>query len=442
VGEVIRDLGDGLLLRRAALADVDALVAFNARIHARPEDQDEVVAVTACVRDLATQPHPTVNVGDFTIVEDTKARSIVSSLVLISQTWTYASIPFGVGRVEFVGTHPHYRQRGLIRAQFEVVHRWSAERGEKVQAITGIPWFYRQFGYEMALSLSARRVGFRSQVARLKEGEAEPFRVRPAAEPDLPLVSELYEFGARRSLVSCVRDEAAWRYELSGRCAVNENRLELRIVETPNGEPVGFLVHWPGLRGPDIGLTRYELKPGFSWLTVTPSVVRYLQAVGEQSAAQKRKGEFGAYVFMLGPEHPAYEALGQRLPQVPRPYAWYIRVPDLVGFLRTVTPALEKRLAESSLAGHTGELKISFYCTGLRLVFEWGQLTTVESWAPSPTEWGHARFPGLTFLQLLFGYRSLDELQYAFADCGTNEEARLLVMTLFPKQASSVWALC
>ena len=59
---------------------------------------------------------------------------------LISQTWAYEGIPFEVGRPELVGTLPEYRNRGLVRAQFEEVHRWSAARGELVQGITGIPY--------------------------------------------------------------------------------------------------------------------------------------------------------------------------------------------------------------------------------------------------------------------------------------------------------------
>ena len=73
-------------------------------------------------------------------------------MVLISQTWTYDGIAFGVGRPELVGTAPAYRRRGLVRTQFEVLHQRSAERHERLQAITGIPWYYRQFGYEMALN--------------------------------------------------------------------------------------------------------------------------------------------------------------------------------------------------------------------------------------------------------------------------------------------------
>ena len=49
-------------------------------------------------------------------------------------------------------------------------------------------------------------------------------------------------------------------------------------------------------------------------------------------------------------------------------------------------------------------------------------------------------FPGLSFLQLVFGYRGLDELEYAFADCLVRtDETRELLQALFPKCASNVW---
>jgi hypothetical protein len=117
-------------------------------------------------------------------------------------------------------------------------------------------------------------------------------------------------------------------------------------------------------------------------------------------------------------------------------------VPDLAGFLRHVAPVLGRRLAESLLVGHSGELKLSFYRHGLRLAFDGGKLVAVELWRPGPDEEGDAAFPDLTFLQLLFGHRSLEELKHAFTDCWTaSDEARSLLEALFPKQASNLWFL-
>jgi hypothetical protein len=125
------------------------------------------------------------------------------------------------------------------------------------------------------------------------------------------------------------------------------------------------------------------------------------------------------------------------------PYAWYLRVTDLSAFLRLIIPVLEDRLAASPMSGHNGEVSISFYSSGVRLVFESGQIKHIENWNPTPHgHSGDAAFPGLTFLQLLFGYRSLSELHYAFVDCFTRHDtARALLNSLFPKQPSNVWAV-
>ena len=51
-----------------------------------------------------------------------------------------------------------------------------------------------------------------------------------------------------------------------------------------------------------------------------------------------------------------------------------------------------------------------------------------------------ALFPGLTFYQLLFGFRTLDELESAFPDCLVRTgEDRALLTALFPRQPSDVW---
>jgi len=49
-------------------------------------------------------------------------------------------------------------------------------------------------------------------------------------------------------------------------------------------------------------------------------------------------------------------------------------------------------------------------------------------------------FPDRTLLQLLFGYRTRDDLEHAFADCRAHsDEARALLTVLFPKQPSNEW---
>lgn len=436
---IIRDLGEGLVLRHARLEDTEALAAFNSTMHIEvgAEGPDEGLAIWT--RDLMSGNHPTFKTGDFTVVEDTRTGAIVSSVNLISQTWTYDGIEFLVGRPELVATHPDYRRKGLVRAQFEVVHKWSEERGELVQGITGIPWYYRQFGYEMGLNLGGGRTGYKAHVPALKEGEKEQYTLRPASKGDIPAIAQMYRLGTARSLVVAVFNEDYLLYALEGRSKKSAVHREHRIIETPEGEPVGFIAHGHSLWNGILVANVYEVGPGYSWLEVTPSVVRYLDATGEEYARREGKKGFQGFAFSLGAEHPVYEAFYYNLPRVRPPYAWYVRVPDLRGFLQHIRPALEARLARSIAAGHTGKVKVSFYTDGMLLVLEKGKLVGVEEWKVPHADDPDVAFPDLTFLQLLFGYRDLEELKHAYADCLENSnEARAVMMALFPKKASKV----
>jgi len=436
---ILRDLGNGLVLRRSTPEDADALAGFNGGIHG--ENDLDKGRLAAWTRDLLAKPHPTLKPDDFTIVEEASSRRIISSLNLIPQTWSYEGIEFGVGRPELVGTLPEYRGRGLVRVQFEEIHKWSADRGDMVQAITGIPYFYRQFGYEMTLDLAGRRFGHEANVPKLKEGEQEPYAIRPATEDDLPFVAEVYARAIRRHALACVRTREIFKYELDGQSEDNLNHYVMLIIEDKVGTPVGYLQHSNYLGMTGLSALWYEIKAGVSWLDVTPGVVRYLWNKGREYAKRDGK-DCSSFGFMLGAKHPVYEALGNGLPSVREPYAYYLRVPDLAGFLNHIRPALEKRLAESIAHGHSREIKISFYRDGLRMVLEKGRITAIEHWMPSLKEEGDIVFPDLTFLQALFGYRSYDELHAAFADCWCDhEEVRVLFNILFSKKLSDVFPL-
>jgi hypothetical protein len=445
---VMADLGDGLVLRRATPADADALVAFTADV-LRNQDADEPDEHTAAwTRDLVTGHHPTFSAGDFTVVEDVRSGSIISSLCLISQKWSFGGIPCRVGQPELVGTHPEHRGRGLVRRQFEVIHTWSAERGEHFQVIDGVPWFYRQFGYEMALEL---RGGASVEVAHLtpSRGDAETYRIRPATEDDLAFITRVADATARRCLVTCVRDEIGWRYELGGHSAKSMYRPQLCIIQTRDGNRVGMLAHLPRLIASTLWVLMFEVVSEPLCLAAAPSILHYLRAAGDALAGGERCEQLG---FWLGTDHPLYPAL-PNLRVVP-PYAWYVRVPDLPGFLRHIAPLLEQRLSASTCADYTGELRLGFYRDGLRLMFDRGRLTAAKQWVPPRHLLGvergestsapraDASFPGLTFFQLLFGYRSLEELEYAFPDCLVRRDsARSLLTVLFPKRPSDVWAM-
>lgn len=440
---IVRDLGDGLLLRRATAEDTEELARFNGRIHGNPDTGETDEGIFEWTRDLMLK-HPTFRPEDFTVVEDARTGKIVSASNLISQRWTYAGIEFGVGRIELVGTDPAYRRRGLIRTQIGVIHEWSAARGELVQAIEGIPYYYRQFGYEYALELTGSRNIEKAQLPKLRAGEQEPFRVRDVTQDDVPFLMQVYAASIERHRVACVRTEATWRYELQAHAEDNIYRAAVKIIETAAGEAVGYVVHGPRLFSPRLMVRYFELLPGVSWLAVAPTVLRSVWATAEAYATQQQK-ELGGLACFFEDEHPLYRMMGDHFTPTEGGYAWYLRVADLPAFLSHIAPVLERRLAQSVAVGFSDELRLNFFVGGVRMQFEAGRIAAVETWSPKHGDFGQrgfgeASFPNLTFLQLLFGYRSLQELRDAFPDCTVaSDEVRVLLETLFPKQSSHVW---
>lgn len=436
-----RDLGNGLLLRWSTAADIEGLVQLYSYVFRDGPEHPLNHPLAAWTREMMSGEHPLITSGDFALVEDTRRRGIVAGTCLLSQTWEYAGIPFPVGRPEMVASHPDYRNRGLVRAVFELIHARSAARGHLVQGITGIPYYYRQFGYEYALDLGGGRALHLATIPALARDAPEPYRLRDATLQDLPLVRSLYDRERAGALISTRIDERYWRFLLDGVRRDSGEYSRLQLILNAANRPVGYVatsrVRW----GTDLGVVGFAVEPGISLIAVLPSVLRALQSqVDSLLAPRPDMPAVQRILFALGRSHRLYDALGEALAcRHHAPYAWYVRVANLPAFIGHIAPVLERRLSDSVLAGYTGDLTLDFYRGGLRLRFEHGRFVVAEQWHAQV--WGNqgaAGFPPLVFLQLLFGHHSLSELRRAFPDVWAEDEAKPLVEALFPPQPSWV----
>jgi hypothetical protein len=442
-----RELGDGLVARWATPADTERIIAFNGLVFRNAAEDPPSRGVMAQTRDWLSGRHPLVGVEDFAIVEDTARGALVASTCLTRQTWQYDGVRFDVGRPELVATDPDYRNRGLVRAIFDLIHARSAALGQVAQAITGIPYFYRQFGYEYALDLDAGRRAYLATIPDAEEGKPEPYRLRPATEADLPFIMALYDRRRAPYLLSTAVPEDFWRSTFGApRDDYNMQWCLQVIVDAagPADAPRGYVQHGSKRWGPELVVWDVAVEDGLSLHAVALPVLRTLRDLGAATPPGQSDRPYSGLALMLGREHPFYAAIGEEVaPGVHSPYAWYVRIPDLPGFLRLIAPVLERRLATSAFAGHTGELRLDFYRGGLRLTLRDGGLAGIEPWRrPAWGERQNAGFPPLVFLQLLLGWRSLAELDATYPDVlASDAEARALLDTLFPKRPSWViWA--
>lgn len=439
-----RDLGDRLVLRWSTSADTDELARLYSNVFRNKVSQPPNRTVAAWTRVMMSGKHPLLGPTDFAVVEDTGQRQLVAATNLMRQVWSYAGIPLPVGRPEVVATEAEQRQRGLIRVIFELIHARSAARGDLVLGITGIGYYYRQFGYEYALDLGGGYSIPFSAIPPRSPQTPEQVRLHPATLDDLPDLLTLWEHEHAHSLVTTQIDAEYWRFLLDGNltCDPDSGWRTLMLVDRDE-QVLGYALLHPKLWGTTLAVKGLIVKPGASAHALLPDILRAIQAEALALPVAPGVPPPNSLSLELGRDHPVYAAFTDDLSaRFHRPYAWYVRVPDLVALMRKIAPALERRIAASALVGYTGEIKINLYRGGLRLAFEQGALRAVEPWQTAI--WNaavDASCPPLVFLQLIFGHRSLDQLRDMFPDVSAGGEHQLLLQTLFPPQPSLVMPL-
>ncbi|NJN83286.1 MAG: GNAT family N-acetyltransferase [Caldilineaceae bacterium] len=429
-------------MRSATEYDIPALADFYDNIFR--EEHDPPAGFRTWIVDLTSGQHPVCRVDNFVVVEDQRRDGrIVSSGVLLPQRCMFAGVAVTAGQPELIATDPDYRHRGLVREVIEGLHGISQRLDHLFQFIGGIPWFYRQFGYEYAVAMNMTRTLSATDMPRLPAGQTEPFSIRLAEAGDLSDLQRLHRQASQRWLLSTVCDEARWRYELLERSRASLETFNIWTLvrgDERTGKVVGYGLAKSRLRGSKLGIWELVADEDISWHSLLPSVLRGFQCEGQTLAAATEGATFDRLEISLDGDHPAWEFLQPLLSPRRPPYAWYVRVADLPRLVRQIAPALEKRLARSPMAGYSGSLEISFFREAVCMAWQDGKLEQFESLPMEALE-GHrpaAMFPPLVFLQLLFGARTLDQLQESFADCRATNEARLLLTHLFPPQPSSI----
>jgi hypothetical protein len=117
-------------------------------------------------------------------------------------------------------------------------------------------------------------------------------------------------------------------------------------------------------------------------------------------------------------------------------YAWQVHVADFTALLAAIGPVLERRLAASPFAGLSKSLILCFYRESVTIRFDRGWLAEVTPTGPCD---GGLRFPPSTFIPVLLGWRTVEEMRLAYPDLSVPDEDRLLTGALFPPLAGFLY---
>jgi predicted N-acetyltransferase YhbS len=401
-------------VRQAADADIDQIIELQNERNG-PECGN---MIRALVND------PDNGVGCFAVAAE--GGRVVSSVCLIREHMTMEGVSFGVGQPEFVATHPDYCHQGLIRAQMDLVHGWSAARGDLAQIIAGIPYFYRRFGYEYAIPFPRLRLVSPGVTLEMPDG----WSVRPASADDVDAIMRLEASTQAHVPLVTSRSARWWRWDIS-----NDDPLRSNLVAIRDGQVHGSAYIGSGWTGS--GSTWWPPGIGNSTECLHYVAADEVDAVWALLAHANERGQ-GKPVGVDERAGFAHVACGvsQRHRSA---YEMYVRVPDPGALLDRLRPVLSGRLARSHHARSSGSLLVSFYKHSLIISYKDGEVTSIEPGGPDqdPSRQGGIGVPPDLTAALIFGRFGAVELQDRYPDVRLGRAAGLAEV-LFPRLEADI----
>jgi predicted N-acetyltransferase YhbS len=409
-------LDNNLVLKSLANQnDVDRLAAFNGQIFGQ-----DVFEMT---RSLILN-HPPARPEYWLFIEDESSGQIVSSLALIPWQWRYEDVMLKAGEMGIVGTLEAYRNKGLIRTLDRRFKELLRRDDFDLTHIQGIPYFYRQFGYEYALPLNA---AWEIELHNIPAPAVEsPYQFRLASVDDIPVLTRLYDEAVGSLDISTVRETDIWRCifeQPSGSALESEVWLMLDAAQqivgywriTEHGFGSGLHVSEASRLGNVTAIALLQHLKAAALERNKPNI--RLDLPDNHDLVQVARG-WGAH------------DMGS--------YAWQIHLVDVARLLRKLAPVLERRIAASLFARLSQKVNLNLYRETFELHFEGGKLLAVTNIGFQ--ESGDIRIPPPLLTPLLLGYRSREELCKSHPDVAIWGQAQHLIDVLFPKMRGFIYS--
>jgi len=379
---------------------------------ARPEDAEGIVALVNDRIGAEDGPEARITLNDprfgpggWTVAVD--GGRVVSVLGLFPASTRVGSVTVQSAFIEFVATDREYEGRGLVRKQLDLAHRISEERGDLIIWMVGIPYFYRQFGYEYAVP-TPRTIDLTNSAT----GTATGLSFREATADDLNAIAALQDHMAASAVIVAEHDQLLWSWYL-------ESPVYRVVLAEREGTPVGMMRIYDDEDTPLV----FDVAAGdpATFLALT----------------MEAAGPGGTVTVALRPGLEDFVAdLGETDHDG---YAYYVRVPDPGGLFAAVLPELNFRLADSGVEFEDGELLISLYRESITAQIRNGQLESVAAGGTvqAPVSQGGSGIPPDLVGHLILGPLGALELEQRHADVLLGKR-RELMDVLFPPQSVDV----
>ena len=361
--------------------------------------------------------HPAMSLSDFFVIKH--RNKIVSGLNLIPSIWSIGGVQLKVAELACVATLPEYRHQGLQRRLMSKYHDRLSSQGYDLSAIEGIPYYYRQFGYEYAIPLDEQ--------IRIKLDQIPDFsikhKIRPFKTGDIPKAMRLLGQSQRKFYIHTIRAKDTWKMQQETEM-VAEYKFEAYVVEE-KGVEIAYLRL--NENQPEKTLMLREVTDVDQ--AAAQSILGFLKDIGKKRGLETLVATISGFEPFT--EHMVAIG-GVKQP----PYAWQMRVTDYAKLFQKIKPLLDKRLASSTYRHITEKISFNFYRYTVQLTIQDGAIIGAQRLETNEDR--TIRANPMVFTQLLLGYRSREELQAIYPDFIIRPSRRNLIDVLFPKMPSYI----
>lgn len=361
--------------------------------------------------------HPAMSLSDFFVIKH--RNKIVSGLNLIPSIWSIGGVQLKVAELACVATLPEYRHQGLQRRLMNKYHDRLSKQGYDLSAIEGIPYYYRQFGYEYAIPLDEQ---IRIKLDQIPDSPIK-HKIRPFKTGDIPKAMQLLGQSQRKFYIHTIRAKDIWKMQQETEM-VAEYKFEAYVVEE-KGVEIAYLRL--NENQPEKTLMLREVTDVDQ--ATAQSILGFLKDIGKKRGLETLVATISGFEPFT--EHMVAIG-GVKQP----PYAWQMRVTDYAKLFQKIKPLLDKRLASSTYRHITEKISFNFYRYTVQLTIQDGAITGAQRLETNEDR--TIRANPMVFTQLLLGYRSREELQAIYPDFIVRPSRRNLIDVLFPKMPSYI----
>ncbi|MFX0006964.1 MAG: GNAT family N-acetyltransferase [Promethearchaeota archaeon] len=365
--------------------------------------------------------HPRKSETFWLYIKDDKENKIISLICLSPLEWQIEDNSLPVCEMEFVGTLQEYREKGFIKILNDLYEKLMNQNGYILSVIRGIPYFYRNLGYEYVSSLDER---IKIPASKIPNKKYENLVIRLANSNDvLSFIKSKYDQFQENFYIFNRFDPECFKFKY-----INE-KFDSEVRSTYIFDEAGVAKNYFSV-GMSYDNQNYEIICSFLTEKEMTSLLQFIKSIGNYNGND-------IITLSISEHSPLFKYLKSLGGEMVSSYGWQVKIPNLINFFTLIRNILEKRIKDSEFKGLTKTIRISNYNDTIVLEFIKGKIENIEIEKEYPDpKITDLMIPGTLLFKLILGDRAIDEINYIFKDTIVNTSSKLIIETMFPKKIS------